>query len=101
MKSLKKLIEEYKNLRMEYESLREDIVNLRKEKESLERELNWLRKDIDKEKGRLEGIKELYGNALRNAMIHKKRKQRNGTTFMDMEKATGYEIREHKVKVYR
>ena len=28
MKSLKKIIEEYKNLRADYESLREDIVNL-------------------------------------------------------------------------
>ena len=86
---------------MEYESLREDIVNLRKEKASLERELNWLRKDIDKEKGRIKGLKESYEIALCHATMNRKRMPRNGTTFMDMEKATGYEFREHKVKVYR
>lgn len=108
MKSLKKLIEEYKNLRADYENLREDIVKLRDEKQKLEEEIRssrkqieYLRSDIKQEKGRIKGLKESYEIALCHATMNRKRIPRNGTTFMDMEKATGYDVKPRKVKVYR
>ena len=104
----KKLIEEYKNLRADYESLREDIVKLRGEKQKLEEEIKssrkqieYLRSDTKQEKGRIKGLKESYEVALCHATMNRKRIPRNGTTFMDMEKATGYEVKPRKVKVYR